>query len=95
MALLLPFADTVQIRTRVCLRPTIPRRAASGLQKTRYLVNHVYYNGCLTAFLVVPQVHLMDPVEKVKGMCCFLDLIGESGINGYGKAHFLNPELLG
>jgi hypothetical protein len=37
----------------------------------------------------------MDPVEKVKGMYRLLDLIGESGSNGYGQADYLDPELLG
>ncbi|KAI0253468.1 hypothetical protein BJV78DRAFT_1153084 [Lactifluus subvellereus] len=31
----------------------------------------------------LPPVHSMDPVEKVKGMYRLLDLIGESGSNGY------------
>lgn len=46
----------------------------------------------LTA-LSIPDVGLFvdlsgnDPVEKVKGMYRLLDLIGESGSNGYGRRH--------
>jgi hypothetical protein len=32
---------------------------------------------------------VIDPAENVKGMYRLLDLIGESGSNGYGKGHFL------
>jgi hypothetical protein len=43
----------------------------------------------------LPPVQSIDPVEKVKGMYRLLDLIGESGSNGYGTAHYVDPELLG
>ncbi len=33
----------------------------------------------------------MDPVEKVKGMYRLLDLICESGSNGYGERHLSEP----
>jgi hypothetical protein len=32
---------------------------------------------------------VIDPAENVKGMYRLLDLIGESGSNGYGKGSFL------
>ena len=41
----------------------------------------------------LPPVHSMDPVEKVKGMYRLLDLIGESGSNGYGEGYFLDARV--
>jgi hypothetical protein len=34
----------------------------------------------------------MDPVEKVEGMYRLLDLIGESGSNGYGMRSLSEPD---
>ena len=33
---------------------------------------------------------VVDPAENVKGMYRLLDLISESGSNGYGKGHSLD-----
>ena len=37
---------------------------------------------------------LPHPAEEVKGMYRLLDLISESGSNGYGKGHFLGTKLI-
>jgi hypothetical protein len=37
----------------------------------------------------------LDPVELVKGMYRLLDLIGESGSNGYGRKRFSESDLSG
>ena len=39
-----------------------------------------------------PSVTPIDPVEKIEGMYRLLDLIGESGSNGYGTS--LLPDLI-
>jgi hypothetical protein len=36
----------------------------------------------------------MDPVKAVKGMHRLLDLISESGSNGYGKKHLPDADML-
>ena len=35
---------------------------------------------------------VVDSVENVKGMYRLLDLLGESGSNGYGKSFFLRTK---
>jgi hypothetical protein len=34
----------------------------------------------------------MDPIENVKGMYRLLDLIGESGSNGYGRRYLIESD---
>lgn len=40
------------------------------------------------------QATPVDPVEKVNGMYRLLDVVGESGSNGYGRRHLPTLNLL-
>jgi len=52
----------------------------------------LFHSVYLTLMAKISLATVVDSVENVKGMYRLLDLLGESGSNGYGKSIFLRTK---